>query len=91
MPGRWRLQPADEQQDIGEHLLQRRELGHLDGDIAAAMAYNSCANLGQLLAQTGQRPRLRCLGHRKRADEIPEDLRERVKLEADGVGGKGAA
>ena len=48
-------------------------------------------NLGQLLAQAGQRPRLRGLRHRQRPHEVAEIIGQRVELEADGVGSEGAA
>jgi len=48
-------------------------------------------DLDQLLAQTGQRPRLRGLWHRQGSHEIAEIVGQRMKLEADGVGGEGAA
>ena len=44
-----------------------------------------------LLAQAGQRISSNCLGHRQRAHEIAEVVGERMKLEADGVGGEGTA
>jgi hypothetical protein len=49
------------------------------------------ADLDQLLAQAGQRPRLHRLRHRQRPHEIAEIVGQRVELEADGVGGEGLA
>jgi hypothetical protein len=48
------------------------------------------ADFDQLLAQAGQRPRLRRLRHRQRPHEIAEIVGQRVELEADGFGGEGA-
>jgi hypothetical protein len=48
------------------------------------------ADLDQLFAQAGQRPRLRRLRHRQRPHEVAEVIRGRMELEADGVGGEGA-
>ena len=50
------------------------------------MADNLGADLDQLLAQAGQRPRLPYLGQRQRPHEIPQVIGEDVKLEAHGVG-----
>ena len=49
-------QPGDQHQDIGEHLPWRRDLGHLEREIAA-VADDLGADLDELLAQAGQRPR----------------------------------
>jgi hypothetical protein len=49
------------------------------------------ADLDQLLAQAGQRLRLRCFRHRQRAHEVAKVVGGRVKLKADGVGGESAA
>ena len=55
------------------------------------MADDLGADLDQLLAQAGQRPRLRGLRHRQRPHEVAEIISQRVELEADGVGSEGAA
>src|SRR5271169_3042526 len=57
----------------------------------AAVAHDLGADLDQLLAQAGQRPRLRRLRHCQRPHEIAEIVGQRVELEADVVGGEGAA
>jgi hypothetical protein len=54
-------QPGDQRQDFLEHLPRHCDLGHLEGDVAA-MADDLGTDLDQLLAQAGQRPRLRRLG-----------------------------
>ena len=51
-------QPGDQRQDFLEHLPRHRDLGHLEGHIAA-VADDLRADFDQLLAQAGQRPRLR--------------------------------
>jgi hypothetical protein len=54
------------------------------------VTYDLRANLDQLLLECRHRPvldRLRC---RQCAQEVAEIIGERAKLEADGVGGKGA-
>jgi len=86
----WRPQPGDQGQDFGEHLSRHRDLGQLDGHVAA-VAHHLCADLDQLLAQAGQRPRRRRLGQCQRPHEIPKVIREHMELEADGIGGEGAA
>jgi hypothetical protein len=83
-------QPGDQRQDVGEHLLRDRDLGQLERDVAP-VADNLGADLDQLLAQAGQRLWLRALGHCQRAHEVAEVVGQDVELEADGVGGKGAA
>ena len=55
------------------------------------MCHHPRADLDQLLAQTGQRPRLRRFGHRQRAHKVAEVVGQRVELEADGICGEGAA
>ena len=55
------------------------------------MAHDFGADLDQLLAQAGQRPRFRRLGHRKRPHEIAKLVGQRVELKTDGVGGEGTA
>jgi len=55
------------------------------------MAHDLGADLDQLLAQAGQRPRLRVLGIAERPHEVAEILRPRMELEANRVGGEGAA
>jgi len=44
----------------------------------AAMADDLRADLDQLLAQAGQRPRFRRLGHRQRPHEVGKVVGERV-------------
>ena len=87
--GGQRPQPGDQRQDVGEHLPRDRDLGHLERDVAP-VADDLRADLDELLAQAGQRPRLRRLRHRQRAHEVAEVVGERMELEADGVGGEGA-
>src|SRR3954452_17977429 len=62
----------------------------LERDVAT-VADDLGADLDQLLAQAGQRPRLRRLRHRKRPHEIAEVVGKRVELKAYRVGGEGAA
>jgi hypothetical protein len=73
-----------------EHLPRHRDLGHLEGHVPT-VADGLGADLDQLLAQAGQRPRLRGLGHRQRPHEVAEVVGKGMKLEADGVGHEGAA
>jgi len=80
----------DQHQEFPEHLSRHRDLGHLKGRVAA-VAHDLGADLGQLLAQAGQRPRFRRLWHRQRPHEIAEIVGQRVEPEADGVGGEGSA
>jgi hypothetical protein len=49
------------------------------------------ADLDQLLAQAGQRPRLRRLRHRQRPHEVAEVVRRGMKLKAHRIGGEGVA
>src|SRR5271165_3863045 len=88
--GSRRPQPGDERQKLLEHLPRHCHLGHLEGGVAA-VAHDLGTDLDQLLAQAGQRPRLRRLRHRQRPHEIAEIVGQRVELEADGVGGEGSA
>ena len=55
------------------------------------MADDLCADLDQLFAQAGQRPRLRGLRHRQRAHEITDIIGERVELKTHGIGSEGPA
>ena len=90
---RWVLrlvETGDERQDFRKHLPRHRDLGHLERDVAT-VADDLGADLDQLLAQAGQRPRLRRLRHRQRPHEIAKIVGQRVELEADGVGSEGAA
>src|SRR6266851_1794004 len=64
-----RPEPGDQQQDFLEHLPRHRDLGHLEDGIAP-VADDLGADLDQLLAQAGQRPRLRRLRHRQGSHEI---------------------
>ncbi len=82
-----RPQFADQLQDLGEQAPWNRDLGHLEGNIAA-VAYELGADLDQLLLQAGQRPVLDRLGRRQRAQDVAEVVGQRVKLEPDGVGGE---
>ena len=74
---------------ISEHISAHRDLGHLEGDVAA-MAHDLRADLDQLLAQAGQRPRLRRFWHRQGAHEIAEVVGQRMELETR-RGGEGRA
>ena len=76
----------DEPQDVGEEIFRDSNLGHLEGDVAA-VAHDLRADLDQFLLQTGQRSLLDWLGRRQRAQEITEIVSERMKLEANRVGG----
>jgi hypothetical protein len=86
----WRPEPGDQRQDVGEHLSRHRDLGQLESDVAT-VAEDLGADLDQLLAQAGQRPRLRCFRQRQRSHEIAQVVRKDVELEADDVGGEGTA
>ena len=69
-PLRWRGRrplPGDQRQDVGEDLSRYRDLGQLEGDIAA-VADDLRADLDQLIARAGPRPRLRRLRHRQRTN-----------------------
>ena len=59
--GRRRPQFGNEPQDVGEEVSRDRDLGHLEGDIAA-VADDLRADLDQLLLQARQRPILDRLG-----------------------------
>src|SRR5580700_7382661 len=85
-----RPQPGDQRVDVLEHPSRHRDLGRLKGRVAA-VTHDPGADLDKLLAQAGQRPRLRRLRHRQRPHEIAEIVGQRVELEADGVGGEGSA
>ena len=76
---------GDQPQDLCKQHPRHRNLGHLEGDIAA-VADDLRADLDQLLLQAGQRPVLDRLGRRQGAQEVAEIVGERVKLEPDGVG-----
>jgi hypothetical protein len=78
-------QPGDQHQDIGEHLPWRRDLGHLERELAA-VADDLGADLDELLAQAGQRPRLCRRGYRQRPHEVAKIAGQRMKLKADCVG-----
>ena len=86
----WRPQQGDQRQDVGEHLSRHCHLGHMEGDVAA-VANDLRADLDQLFAQAGQRPRLRGLRHRQGAQEVAEIVGQGMKLKAHRVGGEGAA
>ena len=67
-----------------------RDAAMSEGHIAA-VGHNLRADLDQPLAQAGQRPWLRRLRHRQRSHEVANGVGQDVELEADGVGGEGAA
>src|SRR6516164_2162257 len=67
-----------------------RGLGHLKGNVAA-MADDLRTDLDQLLAQTGQRPPLRRLGHRQRPHEVAEVISQCMEPETNGIGGECSA
>ena len=62
----------------------------MEGDVAA-VTDDLRANLDQLLAQAGQRSRLRGPRHRQRPHEIAKVVGKSVELKAHRVGGEGAA
>jgi len=45
---------GDQPQDVSEEPLRNRNLGHLEGDVAA-VTYRSCADLDRLLPPASQR------------------------------------
>jgi len=65
--------------------------GRRNRPISDPVADDLGADLDQLLAQAGQRPQFRRLGHRQRPHESTEVIGKRMELKADGVGGKGTA
>jgi len=69
---------------------RHRHLGQLESGVAA-MADNLRADLDELLAQAGQRSRLRGFRHRQRPHKVAQVVGQRVELEAHRVGGEGAA
>jgi hypothetical protein len=83
-------QPGDQRQDVGEHLPRHRDLGHLEGDVAA-MADDLRTDLDQLLAQAGQRPRFCGLRHRQRPHEVAEIVGKSMELKSNRVGSESAA
>ena len=85
-----RPQPGDQRQDVDEHLSRHRDLGQLKGHVVP-VARDLRANLDELLAEAGQRPRLRRLRHRQRTHEVAEVVGERVEPETHGIGGEGPA
>jgi hypothetical protein len=68
---RRRPQFRDEPQNVGEEVSGDRDVGHLEGDVAA-VADDLRADLDQLFLQARQRPVLDRLGRRQRAQEIAE-------------------
>jgi len=82
--------PGNKHQDVPEHEPRHGDLVHLERHVTA-MADDLRADLDQLLAQAGQRPRFGRLRHRQRPHEISHIIGEDVKLEVDGIGGEGAA
>jgi len=72
-------QRGDQRQEVGEHLLRHRHLGHLERDVAAVVD-DLGADLDQLLAQAAQRPWLRRVRHRQRPHEITEVVGKRMEL-----------
>ena len=59
----------------------------MEGHVAT-VADDLRADLDQLFAQAGQRPRLRRLRHRQRAHEVAEVVGQRMQLEAHGISGE---
>jgi len=55
------------------------------------MADDLRTDLDQLLAQTGQRPPLRRLGHRQRPHEVAEVISQCMEPETNGIGGECSA
>jgi len=72
------------------YLSRHRDLGHLEDDVAP-VADNLAADLDWLLAQAGQGPSLRRLGHCQRPHEVAKVVGEGMELEADRIGREGAA
>ena len=70
--------------------LVNRDIGHLEGDIAA-VADDLRADLDEFLLEARQRPIFDRLGRRQRAQEVAEIIGERMKLKPHGVGGERAA
>jgi hypothetical protein len=56
---------------ISANICRDTDLSHLKRNVAAT-AHDLGADLDQLLAQAGQRPRLRRLGHRQRPHEMAQ-------------------
>jgi hypothetical protein len=55
------------------------------------MAYDLCANLDQLLAQTGQRPWLRRFGIASVRMMLPKLIGQRMELKTHGICGERTA
>ena len=87
---RLRPQFGDQPQNLLEHLPGNGDLGHLKSDITA-VAHDLRANLDQPFLESRQRPVFDRLRRRQRAQEIPEIVSQRMKLEANSVGGEGTA
>jgi hypothetical protein len=60
-------------------------------NVVATVADDFSADLDQLLAQAGQRPRFSRLRHREGSHEIAEIVGKGMELKADGLGGEGTA
>src|SRR5208337_1905072 len=75
---------------LGERVLRNRDLGHLERD-SARVGDDLRADLDQLFLERRQRSALDRFGRGQREQKTIEVAGERVKLEANGVGGEGAA
>ena len=82
---RLRPQFGDQPQNLLEHLPGNGDLGHLKGDITA-VAHDLRANLDQPFLESRQRPIFDRLRRRQRAQEIPEIVSQRMKLDLFLVG-----
>jgi len=90
---RWcgrRPKPGNKHQDVPEHEPRHGDLGHLKRNVAA-VADDLRTDFDQLLAQAGQRPRLRRVRHRQRAHEVAEVVGQHMEPQADGIGSEGTA
>ena len=87
---RRRPQFRDQPQDVGEQISRDGDLGHLERDVTT-VAHDLRANLDQPFLESRQRPVFDRLRRRQRAQEIPEIVSQRMKLEANSVGGEGMA
>jgi hypothetical protein len=72
------------------NLPRHRDFGHLKRHVAA-VTDDLRTDLDQLVAQAGQRPRVRGLRHRQRPHEIGQVVGKGMQLKAHRVGGEGAA
>ena len=85
---RRRAKFRDHSKNLREQIFRNRYLGHLERDVAR-MADNLRADFDQLLPQRRHRPVADRLRRRQSAHEVAKVVGERVKLEADGIGGEG--